>query len=137
VKRGMTPERWRQVTELFHAALVCEASGHTAYSDQACAGDRTLRKEVDAMLAAHQAPRGFGERLVSESQEEGPRLASGAMIGAYRIDRLIGSMEWGKCIAPAIRAWGATWLSRFCLHASHPIRISVGASSAKLVLSPP
>ena len=49
----MTPERWRQVTELFHAALARDAPAHASYLDQACAGDDTLREDVDAMLAAH------------------------------------------------------------------------------------
>ena len=49
----MTPERWRQVTEVFHAALARDASARASYLDQACAGDRALRDEVDAMLAAH------------------------------------------------------------------------------------
>jgi hypothetical protein len=36
----MTPERWRQVTEVFHAALALDAPAHGAYLDRACAGDR-------------------------------------------------------------------------------------------------
>jgi eukaryotic-like serine/threonine-protein kinase len=53
VSGGMTPERWRHVTEIFHAALTREASARAGYLDQACAGDRMLRAEVDAMIAAH------------------------------------------------------------------------------------
>ena len=52
----MTPERWRQVTEVFHAALARDGSARASYLDQACAGDRPLREEIDAMLAAHVIP---------------------------------------------------------------------------------
>ena len=58
----MTPERWRQVTEVFHAALTRTGSARAPYLDQVCAGDPALRAEVEAMLAvdpaAIQAPTG-------------------------------------------------------------------------------
>ena len=60
----MTPERWRQVTEVFHAALALDAPAREAYLDQACAGDSALREEVAAMLAAHRHPRRLGESPV-------------------------------------------------------------------------
>ena len=47
----MTPERWRQVTEVFHAARALDAPARAQYLDRACGGDRALRDEVDAMLA--------------------------------------------------------------------------------------
>ncbi|HEY6415964.1 MAG TPA: hypothetical protein VIX41_06990, partial [Acidimicrobiales bacterium] len=72
----MTPERWRQVTEVFHAALARDASARAGYLDRACAGDRPLREEVDAMLAAHVIP---GDASLAAT----PRLASGTMIGPY------------------------------------------------------
>ena len=49
----MSPERWRQVTGAFHAALAREAAPRGALLDQACAGDAALRAEVEAMLYAH------------------------------------------------------------------------------------
>ena len=58
----MTPERWRQVTEVFHAARSRDAAVRASYLEHACAGDGALRAEVDAMLAAHHDPGGFGDR---------------------------------------------------------------------------
>jgi hypothetical protein len=52
---------------------------------------RALREEVDAMLAAHGEAARFGGTAVSASTVHVPRLASGAMIGPYRVDRLIGA----------------------------------------------
>ena len=70
----MTPERWRQVTELFHAALARDAPAQASYLDQACAGDHTLREEVDAMLAAHAEGTQFPQPIES-SLTPTPRLA--------------------------------------------------------------
>ena len=92
----MTPERWRQVTEVFHAALARDASSRAPYLEQACAGDGALRDEVDAMLAAHHDPGGFGDRPVSGSIDDVRRLETGAMVGPYRIDRLIGAGGMGE-----------------------------------------
>lgn len=61
----MTPERWRQVTGIFHAALARDARDRAAYLDDVCASDRALREEVDAMLAAHHDPRVFADRPVT------------------------------------------------------------------------
>jgi serine/threonine-protein kinase len=58
----MTPERWRQVTAVFHAALTHDASARASYLNQTCADDPVLRAEVEAMLAAHHEAGGFGDR---------------------------------------------------------------------------
>ncbi|MGH9257715.1 MAG: protein kinase domain-containing protein, partial [Vicinamibacterales bacterium] len=92
----MTPERWRQVTAVFHAARSRDAAARAKYLDDACVGDRALRDEVDAMLAAHHDPGGFGDRPASLSIDERPRLDTGAMVGPYRVDRLIGAGGMGE-----------------------------------------
>jgi serine/threonine-protein kinase len=92
----MTPERWRQVTELFHAARSRDAAARATYLDHACADDRALRDEVDAMLAAHHEIGRFGDGPVSRSIDDVRRLESGAMVGPYRIDRLIGAGGMGE-----------------------------------------
>jgi serine/threonine-protein kinase len=67
----MTPERWRQVTAVFHAARSRDAPARATYLDQACAGDRALRDEVDAMLAAHHDRGQLAGRPVSGSTRHG------------------------------------------------------------------
>jgi eukaryotic-like serine/threonine-protein kinase len=89
----VTPERWHQVTAIFHAALGREASARVPYLDEACAGDPALRAEVDAMIAAH-SQAGFSGTPLSIA--ETPRLASGMTIGAYRIEGLIGAGGMGE-----------------------------------------
>ena len=67
-----------------------------AISSTPAPGDRALRAEVDAMLAAHHDPGGFGDRPVSGSIDDVRRLETGAMVGPYRIDRLIGAGGMGE-----------------------------------------
>jgi eukaryotic-like serine/threonine-protein kinase len=47
----MNPDRWKQIEELYHAALEREASGRAAFLKQACAGDELLRQRVELLLA--------------------------------------------------------------------------------------
>jgi serine/threonine protein kinase len=92
----MTPERWRRVTDVFHAALARDVSARASYLDDACGGDRDLRAEVDAMLAADAADTQFGEAPINMSTVQVPQLVAGATVGPYRIDRLIGSGGMGE-----------------------------------------
>src|SRR6266536_3288960 len=47
----MTPERWRQVDALFHAALEREPAQRESWLRQACNGDDDLRADVMRLLA--------------------------------------------------------------------------------------
>lgn len=48
----MTPERWRKVEEIFHAALDLPPDERTTWLDTACAGDGELKAEVQSLLAS-------------------------------------------------------------------------------------
>jgi serine/threonine-protein kinase len=48
----MTPERWRRIEAVYHAALECDpGQQRQAYLADACAGDEDLRREVESLLA--------------------------------------------------------------------------------------
>jgi len=47
----MTPEFYEQVCQICYNALQCEAAQRSGFLDRACAGDASLRKEVETMLA--------------------------------------------------------------------------------------
>src|SRR5215469_2041051 len=47
----MDPDRWKQVEELYHAAVGLEESRRAAFLEQACAGDEALRRRVESLLA--------------------------------------------------------------------------------------
>ena len=55
----MTPERWRRVEELYHAALTRGEGDRTAFLARACAGDDTLQREVESLLTQPASAGGF------------------------------------------------------------------------------
>src|SRR5437879_6459730 len=46
----MRPEQWQKVKQLLDQALKCEPDERAAFLDQACAGDKKLREEVEAYM---------------------------------------------------------------------------------------
>jgi serine/threonine protein kinase len=50
----MTPERFRQIRNLFDAALERDAASRPSFLAEACRGDDPLRAEIERLLAAHQ-----------------------------------------------------------------------------------
>jgi serine/threonine protein kinase/TolB-like protein/Tfp pilus assembly protein PilF len=101
----MTPERWHQVSGVFHDALARDAEARGPFLDEVCAGDEELRAEVMALLEAHGNAGRFGERPLAFPQDltnagadpgipdsntvTGTALV-GTMLGTYRIERLLG-----------------------------------------------
>jgi hypothetical protein len=91
----MTPERWQEVTRIFHAALERDAAARAAFLDAACRHDPTLRPDIEGMLAAHQDAGSFGDRPL-QSPAPAERLQAGALINAFRIEALIGTGGMGE-----------------------------------------
>ena len=84
----MTPDRWRQITELFHAARAGDPAQRDALLADACREDPALQREVAAMLAGAQNAGAFGEAPLFTPAS---RLEPGFSLGPYRIERLIGA----------------------------------------------
>src|SRR5262249_38381631 len=97
----MKPERWQQIEQHFHAALECKASQRAAFLDEVCAGDETLRREVESLLAYQDQAESFIEapafavapELLVETQTE---LAMGEYLSHYRILNPIGAGGMGQ-----------------------------------------
>ncbi|MCA1605393.1 MAG: hypothetical protein LC775_07965, partial [Acidobacteria bacterium] len=53
----MTPERWRQVEVLFHSVLEREPGERAGVAE--CAGHEVLRREVEALIEAHEREGSF------------------------------------------------------------------------------
>ena len=51
----MTPERWRQVEDIFQAAVGLEVQDRAQYVSVACAGDINLRRDVETLLSQHES----------------------------------------------------------------------------------
>ena len=97
----MTPERWRQVEEMLHAALSRSESERVAFLGHACAGDVALRREVELLLAQQASMGGFLEDpavataapMVSET---GATVLTGRRLGAYEVHERIGVGGMGE-----------------------------------------
>ncbi|MEO8126100.1 MAG: protein kinase [Bryobacteraceae bacterium] len=103
----MTPDRWRQIEEVFQAAADQPPGSRAAFLDEACNGDTGLRREVESLLgpddepesAIHSAISGVSESLVNEQSEP----VVGRRIGAYRVTGVIGRGGMGS-VYLAVRA---------------------------------
>jgi len=84
----MTPERWRQITAIFHAVRTREPESRSALLDQMCAEDTALRAEVESLLAGDAAASNSGHTAVSIDLM--PLLSPGTSFGIYRVEALVG-----------------------------------------------
>src|SRR5258708_29157092 len=95
----MPPERWRQVEEIFQTALDLRTEERARYVSVACAGDTTLRRDVESLLSQHESAGNLLEDPIY-GETEMDALESfvdddldpllGRRLGAYRIEREIG-----------------------------------------------
>ena len=51
----MTPERWRQVEDIFQTALDLGPQERAVYVAQACAEDVDLKRDVENLLSQHES----------------------------------------------------------------------------------
>src|ERR1043165_4484901 len=100
----MTPERWRQVEEVFNSALERAGAERDDYLAVACAEDSTLRGEVEKLLTSYEKASGFMEeppfkiKKVEPQPEQQRQHQSllGAVISHYKIIGTIGSGGMGQ-----------------------------------------
>lgn len=89
-EKGVTPERYKRTVELFLEAVSLQPASRAEYLKRDCNADRELRREVEELLANHEA-----QPHSAESQPEdltpvaGPELV-GRTIGRYRIQAELG-----------------------------------------------
>jgi len=95
------PYDWRRLEALFHEAVNVAAEGRSAFLDRACGEDAGLRRELEELLSADGGTGGFdapsphGPRALLAAAIEDPMARVGARIGAYRLERLLGSGGMG------------------------------------------
>ena len=95
------PERWRQVSALYDAALMREGADRSAFLSDACAGDESLRQEVESLLTHHGNTDYYLEapawNVVAKAMAGEPRsLAAGHRIGSYTIQAYLGAGGMGE-----------------------------------------
>lgn len=99
--KPITPERWQQIQDLFHAARERASTGLVAFLAEACGDDSDLKREVESLLA-------FGDSRTETTDGAGtpgrttamppgetePR--AGTMMGPYLLESLIGTGGMGR-----------------------------------------
>src|SRR5262245_1525400 len=97
----MKPEQWRQVDQLFQAALERAPEDRAAFISEACGDDDSLRREVEALLASDGQAESFMDApayvvaaplIVGDDAQ--PLL--GESLGHYRIISLVGKGGMGE-----------------------------------------
>jgi serine/threonine protein kinase len=100
-KGQMSPERWSQIKQVFHAALEREAANRAAFLDEACRGDDEMRGEVDSLLDAHEQPDSLIDKPAFEAAADFLPTREftaeiGRAIGPYKIVQQIGRGGMGE-----------------------------------------
>jgi eukaryotic-like serine/threonine-protein kinase len=98
----MTPERFKQIDELFGVALQLTPDKRSAFLDDACGGDNELRKEVENLLSLDQhesisieaSPKLLAAELLAKQTE---RFPSGTLLaGRYQLFATLGAGGMGE-----------------------------------------
>ena len=93
----MTPERFRQIEDLYHAAR--ERSG-VERSALLAKADPELRQRVESLLEQPEDGQFLDRRAVENAMEDGQltvtELISGAFLGPYRIENKLGEGGMGQ-----------------------------------------
>jgi serine/threonine-protein kinase len=91
----MTPERWREVTQIYGAVLSRATERRAAAVEELCGTDVELRREIESLLESQ-----HGASLLGRPAGEHPSviqmLTIGSQIGAFRIDSLLGVGGMGE-----------------------------------------
>src|SRR4029453_19645522 len=95
----MTPERWQQISQVYHSTLEQAPAGRAAFFAAACRDDSDLRREVESLLAREHAGLLVDQPVdVAAAAVIGnaPSLMPGSLVGPYRVTALIGEGGMGQ-----------------------------------------
>ena len=97
----MTPERWQKAKAIFHAALDKPAAARRQFVADACAGDESLRHQVESLLASSEKDGSFIDSPAYEAAatlitNQPTEMKKGATVGAYEIVSFISRGGMGE-----------------------------------------
>src|SRR5712691_8185398 len=92
---------WQRVTELFEQALERPREERAEFLKSACAGDPDLLRELESLLAQHDAESGFLESpavaaVADQIADDAQHLPIGKQLGHYGIEALLGRGGMGE-----------------------------------------
>jgi serine/threonine protein kinase len=97
----MGPDRRHEISDLYHAALARAPGDREAFLEEACAGEPTLRRELDSLLQYASESAAFLETppavfpAAMPSADDTPQML-GRDVGSYRIVSLLGRGGMGE-----------------------------------------
>ncbi len=127
----MTPERWREIADIYHAALERAEDRRAAFVAEACAGNDELRCEVLSLLQYATVPDTFlmpPADMAAVDAAPSAAIQIGTELGSYRVHSLLGRGGMGTVytaydprlqrtvaikVLPDAFASNPAWLQRF------------------------
>jgi serine/threonine-protein kinase len=96
----VTSKRWQEIDKLLEGALELDAGERAAFLDQACAGDETLRRKVDALLISHEREARSVEtpalEMTAQPLSNQARSMVGCQLSHYQILEFLGAGGMGE-----------------------------------------
>src|SRR5882762_4027216 len=96
----MTPERFRQISQIYHATLEREPEERADFLHQSCGRDRDLRHEVESLLASEESAEAFfsskGEKDAAKILDNQSASLVGRTLDNYHVLSLLGVGGMGE-----------------------------------------
>src|SRR3979411_1904342 len=96
----MTPERFEQISQLYHATLEQEPDQRAGFLQQSCGGDRDLRQEIESLLASEKSAESFfsskGTKGGAKRRDQPSPSLVGRTLDNYKVLSLLGVGGMGE-----------------------------------------
>jgi len=99
----MEPERWQQISRICQEAQDTPAPQRAAFIRDACAGDASLRREVESLLAYEGAavqflehPPAGADRMPPDAPDAVAAIPMGTRFGSYEVVARLGAFGMGE-----------------------------------------
>ena len=94
----MSPEKWREISKIFHLALEKSADERSAFLDKTCADDSEFRREIENLLEANDDADSFidSPKIGLATLENQPKLKDGEKVGSFEILKMLGAGGMGE-----------------------------------------
>ncbi len=97
----MNPDRWQQISQVYHAALAHDPRDRAGFLREACGGDDTLHQEVASLLSNESHAASFLSKPALAAAaglitSPGGTVLAGRRIGVYQIQTLLGAGGMGE-----------------------------------------